>query len=241
METKIKKKPGPKRLPAANLTWTPELAYACGLIASDGCLVSNGKTINLTSKDIDQLETFKRILGLKTPLSWKWRGDHDIKYPQIQICNVRLYRWFQSIGITPRKSLTIQKVDVPEEFFFDFLRGEFDGDGTSHAYWDTRWRSSVCIYISFASGSTKFLDWLQSMTMELAGISGTIGKTSKAYSLKFAKNESKILFSRMYHDENIPYLRRKKEKLQRQFKADLLSKHGQFPIIIDRKHIIKIA
>jgi hypothetical protein len=219
VETKIKNKPGPKPLPAANPAWTAELAYVCGLMASDGCLISNGKTINLTSKDIDQLETFKKILGLKTPLSWKWRGAHDIKYPQVQFCNVRLYRWFQSIGISPHKSLTIHKVLVPDNFFFDFLRGEFDGDGCSYAYWDTRWRSSVSIYVSFVSGSKKYLEWIQEKTNQLAGVCGVVAPGTRGYSLKYAKYQAKILHTKMYYEKAMPHLKRKKEKFDRQLQS----------------------
>lgn len=197
--------------------------------------------MNLTSMDIDQLETFKRIMNLKVKIGWKSHGVDSELCSQIQFGGVCLYQWFISIGITPRKSKTISKVLVPEEFFFDFLRGEFDGDGTSHAYWDTRWRSSVCIYISFASASTEYLVWLQTLTKKLAGISGVISPAGTIFSLKFAKTESKILFSKMYHSENIPFLKRKKDKLMRQFYTDLMAKCGQFPNMNDKKHAIKIA
>jgi len=241
VETKIKKKPGPKPRHMTPPTWTPELAYACGLMASDGCLYSDGRHLNLTSLDIEQLETFKRIMKLNVKIGYKSRSSSDNRCRQIQFGDVNLYRWFISIGITPRKSRTISKVLVPEEYFFDFLRGEFDGDGTSNAYWDTRWRSSVCIYISFASASTEYLSWIQSLTKKLAGISGVIAPGGTIFSLKFAKNESKTFFSKMYHNENIPFLKRKKDKLERQFHTDLMAKCGHFPEMNDRKHVIKIA
>ena len=46
--------------------WSSELAYAVGLIATDGCLGRDKSHMTMTSKDIDLLETFKRCLGIKT-------------------------------------------------------------------------------------------------------------------------------------------------------------------------------
>lgn len=47
------------------IRWSNELAYAVGLIATDGNLSKDGRHIELTSKDTEQLETFKRCLKLK--------------------------------------------------------------------------------------------------------------------------------------------------------------------------------
>jgi len=69
--------------------WSNNLAYAVGLLATDGCLSKDGRHIDLTSKDIEQLENFmlcvgkKRKIGLKTSgFSDKYffdflRGSHD--------------------------------------------------------------------------------------------------------------------------------------------------------------------
>lgn len=38
--------------------------------------------------------------------------------------------WFISHGCLPNKSLTVQLPDVPLEYFPDFIRGLFDGDGS---------------------------------------------------------------------------------------------------------------
>lgn len=210
-------------------------------MASDGNLSSNCHRINITSKDIDQLILFKNILGIKACISWKKRGEDEKKCSQVQFNDVCLYLWFLSIGITPRKSLTIQKVLVPDIFFFDFLRGEFDGDVYSHAYWDTRWKSSVSLYMGFASGSKKYLEWIQSKTMRLAKIKGNISRGSKSYYLKYAKKEARILFQRLYYRNDVPFLKRKKDKLDRQWSAVMLAKNKIIPIFSDRGKIVKIA
>lgn len=200
--------------------------------------------MSLTSNDLEQLETFKKCLGLKNRIGWKSSWYTDKKHSHVQFGDVALYRWLISIGITPRKTHTIGIIKIPDEFFFDYLRGEFDGDGSSHAYWDTRWRSSVSIYIGFVCASVKHLDWLKRTIYRLLGISGVINKKygRGAYALRFAKISARKLYEAMYHSENIPYLQRKKQKLDRQWQADLLAKQKKQPAgFIKGGSVIRIA
>ena len=213
----------------ANPSWTPELAYACGLMATDGCLLSDGRHLNLTSNDLDQLETFKKCLGITAKISWKPSGFSRKFGSQLQFGDVTLYRWFISIGITPRKTFTLSKILVPDKYFFDYLRGEFDGDGYSHAYWDTRWRSSVSLYMGFTCGSKLHLEWLNNTITRLIGVTGYIQRTRTIYKLLFSKTKAETLYKAMYYSKLVPYLVRKKKKLDRQWIAVKLAKQQKQP------------
>ncbi len=52
--------------PKRTYEWSPEIAYSVGLMASDGCLSKDGRHIDLTSVDIEQLENFSRAIGRLT-------------------------------------------------------------------------------------------------------------------------------------------------------------------------------
>lgn len=49
--------------------WSPELAYATGLIATDGSLSSDNRHVSLTSSDIQLLNTFRTCLNLKNKIT----------------------------------------------------------------------------------------------------------------------------------------------------------------------------
>lgn len=222
-------KRGPKPRRTADPEWTSELAYICGLMASDGCLISDGRHLNLTSTDVPLLRTFKRCLGLKGKITWKPSGTSTRGAWQVHFSDVVLYRWFISIGITPRKSKTIGAIHTPDRYFLDFLRGEFDGDGSSYAYWDTRWHSSISISLRFTSASRQHLTWLNERIRALIGISGCIQMGTRAYDLGFSKTKARLLCQYMYYAKGLPCLEWKKRKLERQLAVDDRAAQGWRP------------
>jgi hypothetical protein len=212
-------KRGPKPKGKVKIEWSADFAYAIGLIATDGCVYSNMRHINLTSKDAEQILHYKIALKIRNKITMKARSSERIKkYYVVQISDRPFAEFLGSIGITPAKSKTIESVKVPNEFFFDFLRGCFDGDGTFYSYWDPRWCSSFMFYLAFASASRKFINWLQGKISELTeGVHGhvTSDKAHTYWQLKYAKKESEQIIRRMYYSDKILYLSRKKLKINR--------------------------
>ena len=202
-----------------NIKWSSNFAYALGLIASDGCLYSDGLHINLTSKDLEQIENFRLALNLNNKIGKKSRSPQKKKdYYVIQFGDVVFYDFLKSIGIGPAKSKTIGMVKIPKKYFFDFLRGVFDGDGYSYSYWDKRWKSSFMIYIGFVSASRSFINWLQNNIFEELTIWGhitTAKKKSQYFQLKYSKHEAIKIFRKLYYSNRAMHLSRKRLKIER--------------------------
>ena len=88
--------------------WNPKLAYAVGLITTDGNLSPDGRHLTLVSKDIPQLKTFKKCLKLKNKIGLRKGGYMKIKnYHHVQFGNVILYKWLLNIGLMPNKTKII--------------------------------------------------------------------------------------------------------------------------------------
>jgi hypothetical protein len=122
--------------------WTPKFAYAIGLLTTDGNLSLDGRHFDFTSKDVQLVKTFRDCMGLlNVKIGAKVSGSSGKTYPRIQFSNVRLYKWLLEIGLMPNKSKKLGAIKIPDEYFFDFLRGHFDGDGSCYSYWDQRWDS----------------------------------------------------------------------------------------------------
>ncbi len=176
------------------------------------------------SKDIELVEKFKKALGISNKIGRSARGgETERKYFNVSFGDVLFFRFLNGIGIYPAKSQTIKSVDIPEDFFRDFVRGFFDGDGTFYTFWDKRWKSSFCYQASFASASLDFITWLKDAISGLYGLKGIVVKGDGVYNTRYFKGDTKKLFEAMYYfdnDQNILYLERKYRKMQEAFEFE---------------------
>ncbi len=204
--------------------WSSELAYAVGLMASDGCLSSDGRHLLFVSKDIEQIRNLKKCLGLKA----KGENHRPGRKRGVGICyriqwsDVILYSFLSDVGLTPHKSRTLGPLNIPDAYFFDFLRGSFDGDGSFYSYYDPRWKSSFMYYLSFNSASLAHTLWIRTVLKRLIGVRGHVSRTkpdtqkkNPIASLRYAKKEALVVVRAMYAMPDAPHLSRKKLKIKR--------------------------
>jgi len=211
-------KRGPKPKGKVKIKWSADFAYIVGLIVTDGNLSSDGRHITFVSKDIEQINNFKKCLGLRDIKTGKNFSGYNRQFAhRVQFGDILFYNFLLSIGITPNKSKTIGRIDIPDKHFFDFLRGCFDGDGCTYSYWDPRWKSSFMFYTEFVSAGGKHISWLRETIFQKIGIYGHVTKDSKGstYQLKYAKKESLILLKKMYYSTSNLFLSRKKLKIDK--------------------------
>ena len=210
-------KRGAKPKGKVKIQWSPDFAYAIGLLVTDGCLQNDGRHIELTSKDREQLLNFLKALRIKVRLTQK-QSSLGNKYLRVQFGDVLFYRFLLSIGLTPAKSKNIGAVDIPKKYFFDFLRGSFDGDGCTYSYFDPRWKSSFMFYTTFVSASRRHILWLQKKIAQRLRIKGHItgnGDKGSAFQLKYAKSDSLKLLREMYPNKDVRCLSRKRLKIEK--------------------------
>lgn len=201
-----------RALKRTSTKWSPSLAYAIGLITTDGSLSIDGRHINFTSKDYQLVKLFKEILNLRNKVGLKTRRKEEQRsYFQIQFGDINFYKFLLSIGLTPHKSKTLDRIIIPKIYFFDFLRGHFDGDGTFYSYWDRRWKSSYMFYLVFNSASPKHILWIRKKLQNLLKVRGHITHDPRRtiYSLKYAKRESLLILRKMYKNETMCLIRKR--------------------------------
>ncbi len=188
-----------KPLAKVKIEWSSDFAYIIGLIATDGNLSPNGRTINFTSKDSELVELFKEVLKLSNVVSRKSRGGGgEKKYYVIQVGDILFYKFLLSIGLTQRKSKTLGMLNIPENFFFDFLRGCIDGDGNINAFAHPE-SKNLQLRVRLCSASRVFLEWILKETKK-RGISGYIQTRKDIFVLAYAMTASKKLLSNLYYD-----------------------------------------
>lgn len=222
-------KRGPKPKGKVKIEWTSNFAYAIGLIVTDGCLSGDGRHVLFVSNDKEQIKNYLTALKIKNRVGRTTSSFTSNKAYRIQFSDVIFYRFLVSIGLTPAKSLTVGKIKIPDEYFFDFLRGCLDGDGCSYSYWDKRWKSSFMFYICFASGSKSFVDWLRSEILVMSKLCGSLsthrkkGTKNDYHQLKYSKYEAIKLAELIYKNKKGLKLKRKYLKIEKTL--DIVRKH----------------
>jgi hypothetical protein len=217
------------KLPDKEFCWNSNLAYAIGLLVTDGCLSNDGRHIVMRSSDTEQMENFKKCLGISNKISKTFNDGWAKKQAfRLQFGNVQLYNWLLKIGLFPNKTYTIGKIIIPDEYFFDFLRGHLDGDGSIVTYVD-KWNAFKNpkyiynrLFTRFLSASERHIKWLQSKIFELAKIKGHLKErrperdfnTTSVWDLKFTKKDSLKLYPLLYPSKDTICLSRKRRKIE---------------------------
>lgn len=198
--------------PLGHVDWSQELAYAVGLIATDGCL--SGRAITFTNTDRQLVETFVKCVGQFVKIGVQFKPRRLPAY-RAQLGNRTLLHWLVSIGITPRKSLTIGAINVPDEFLLAVVRGLLDGDGSVRNYWYTvpkGTRPYEALAVLFHSASPRHLQWLQRELARQHSFRGALFRKKQSphdmWVLKYATTEARRLLPLLYPD-GAPCLRRK--------------------------------
>lgn len=142
-------------------------------------------------------------LGLSSKVGTKNKGQVNQAY-YLEFSNRSFYDFLLSIGLTPRKSLTLASVDVPEKWFADFLRGVIDGDGSIRSWIHPsngieQW--SLRVY----SASRPFVEWLGGQIEKQFEVTGAIHRDTRKrpksdlFTLKYGKIAAKAILSQCYY------------------------------------------
>ena len=211
---------GPRQRQPAIDGWTRDLAYAVGLLVTDGNLSKDGRHLSVTSADLDLLDVLRTSLALQANV--RPVGPRGRCY-RLQWSDRHLYKWVERLGLSPAKSRSLGPLAIPDLYFADFARGCIDGDGSIVVYVD-RYHSGKNpryvyerLYVTLVSASRPFVDWFRGSLFRLIGIHGSISeRTSRAsrpyWVLRYARRESGLLLPWIYYAPSVPCLARKRAR-----------------------------
>ena len=169
-------------------TWTPVMAYVLGYITADGCIQNrsdrnrpNSYQVRITSKDKEVIEKIRNQIGnmpIKNARPEPTRADRFY----LTIYDSKFALSLIGLGLIPNKSKKLKPLNIPDNYFWHFLRGFTDGDGSIITVSDERTGNhSEWPMISWVGGARDFMFWLRDMISNKLFL-----KASKIYTLKRA-------------------------------------------------------
>lgn len=201
----IEKKTKKELAKESPLRWSQDIAYLAGLITSDGNLRKKEPRIGFYSGDYSLMLQAKEIAENNLNINSCTPYQKDNGVWQYEFTNRRFYYLLENMGLMPNKSKKLGKLKVPDNMFYDWLRGEVDGDGCVGIY-------NGYLQLGIYSGSKEFLQWISQelKKYDLVKGKGNVNEHKGAYQLRFANQDSSSIAKAIYDDAHY-YLRRKYE------------------------------
>jgi DNA-binding transcriptional regulator WhiA len=191
---------------------TKESAYILGFIFADGSINTslhhNQLNIELNKKDIEVLEFIRSNIQSSIKI-YKYKRKHKKTkkyYFSVKVCfsSKEIVKDLIKLGCCPNKTHKEIKVPcIPKEFYKDFIRGVFDGDGSVYI---TKNKDKTGCYICCSSIS--FLKDIQN----ILGF-GNIDEKANPPRLSFYSKKDKISFFNYIYSHGF-YLKRKFNKFK---------------------------
>lgn len=199
---------------------TSKKAYILGLWFADGAIFKEGKNywrfdLAQHKKDEQLLESIKKEMEYTGPLTRN--GDSNLR---LKIASNKLCKDLMALGGTQRKSVVASfPTSIPKHLVSHFVRGYFDGDGTTGIY-KVKSRNKPILNLGMLGGEN-FLEPLQKLIQEETGVLVPIHydkEKSAKYPVKFGNLQTsqnkaltvmEWLYSKMNKDDL--FLTRKKE------------------------------
>jgi len=196
------------------------MAYVLGFIYADGNITNTKRntwfwSIQITDKEI--LEAIKNEVNSSHKISKRKNIQNHKQLYRLQIGSKEMCNDLLNLGLTERKSKTIQFPSIPEKYFSNFLRGYFDGDGGVWVGLKNKKNKQDGFIIStyFTSGSESFLVSLKKILSKKGFSCGSLVKKERGFDLKYSVKDSLILYKIMYNRRCSLFLARKKEKFEK--------------------------
>lgn len=155
---------------------TPNAAWILGFTYADGCVQNklHGVRYTLARKDEHVLEFIKRELKSDAPIIRldnrvnPYTGEANLSNSILCLSSMILAESVVSYGIKPRKTYNDDPLPdtIPDELMPHFIRGFFDGDGTTSIY-KNRGVDTCCIGFI---GSPRFITGVRDTLVRLAGM-----------------------------------------------------------------------
>lgn len=195
--------------------WSSDMSYVLGFLFADGnmTITKRGSCfIAFYNSDKKLLESIRNSMNSKHKISKRVVSAGNVY--RIQIGSKEMFKDLQKLKLTPNKTKRMELPKIKKEFWGDFLRGFFDGDGN---VWmgkihKNRTKSTFGLQVCLTSSSFNFLSSIhQKLKREgLVGGSLYIVKNKECGRLSFSTNNALKLYEIMYNIPHTLFLKRKR-------------------------------
>lgn len=190
-------------------SWSTEMAYVLGFILTDGCVVGN--SFSIAQKDKAILERINDAMNSNYPIKGRKNGSSYLY--TLNVSRKKMVEDLSALGITEKKSLTVDFPPVPTEYLPHFIRGVIDGDG---------WVQDRGYVMNVTTGSQTFAAKLHAV-FNKGGLNGRIAEHDGIYRVWVSGKDDVIRLGEwLYENPGDLYLPRKRARFEVNVKRDAI-------------------
>lgn len=196
-------------------TWSPDMAYILGFLYADGNIVQTKRGnhyIAIYTADRSLLVLMSKCLKSKHKIATRISATGCVH--RIQVGSKEWFSDLGVLGLFPNKTKRMELPSIPENYFGDFVRGYFDGDGN---VWvglvhKNRKTTLTTIQVTFTSGSYEYLKSLHDSLKKRGVVGGSLyhAKSGNYARLSLSIKDALKIYEIMYNTSYKLHLRRKK-------------------------------
>lgn len=197
---------------------SPNMAYIMGFIAADGTVRKDDNSIKITlsAQDRELLVKIKEEVGIEVEVK-------DYTTSQGYDCSTLVWtdkkhkEDLAKYSIVPAKTFILQPpTNLKREYWIDYIRGYFDGDGSVNNIKSTNGRGNGSIRWQLCSATKELVDWIVDFLNEEYGVPKVNVQTrvrnheKPLYIVQYSSRASRMIYKVLYSESSL-YLARKKE------------------------------
>lgn len=194
---------------------SPNMAYLLGFLAADGNISKDGNQIKIGLSSIDRgfLEVIKEELKSEHPIL-DYETNNGYSVSELKFTSAKIKKKLAEYNIVPCKTNTFTfPSNLGKEYWIDFIRGYFDGDGSVSTAGNSAIRFQIC------SHKPQVLETIVNFFYEQYQIPKvSVQKNMKQsgnylYTIQYSTVSAKKIFSILYTKDAL-YLPRKYNKFK---------------------------
>lgn len=202
-------------------------AWLLGLLAADGYLPStnganNRIVLTLARVDEEILYKIKEELEYDGPI-YQFDSSNGFPASSLAFTSKKIREKIENYGIVNNKTFKLKELPrkLSKEYYLDFIRGFFDGDGSIYGY-----EKEKRIGMSFTSVNKSFLEEIANFLAKEYNVKypaiNEIQRKHIIYDIKYCKKDSLLLGEKFYNHNYLALSRKQKKYFELKEKYPIL-------------------
>lgn len=192
------------------------MAWILGFLAADGTIRKNSNSIKITLSKVDReiLEKIKKEIEIENPIK-DYFTNNGFEISELTWTCEKHKKDLSLYSIIPNKTFKLEPpIKLKREYWIDYIRGYFDGDGSINLIKNSNGRGNGNLRWQICGAKKDFLQWIIDFLYEEYNIPKVNiyeqKRKENLYYFQYSSSATRQIYNILYNNSEM-FLKRKKE------------------------------